>query len=151
MQPIITYLKDQTLLASKSEARKLRRRAMHFVLKDDMLYKRGFASPLLRCVRGKEATYILREIHEGICGNHSGGATLAHKVLPQGYFWPTLKRDACYGRQFDNRKMRELCDKMGIKKDFSAPHHPQANGQVEAVNKTIKHTLKRKLDTSKEA
>ncbi|XP_022880881.1 uncharacterized protein LOC111398180 [Olea europaea var. sylvestris] len=55
------------------------------------------------------------------------------------------------GRLFDNRKMRELCDEMGIKKDFSMPHHPQANGQVEAVNKTIKHTLKRKLDTSKGA
>ncbi|XP_022869848.1 uncharacterized protein LOC111389189 [Olea europaea var. sylvestris] len=48
-------------------------------------------------------------------------------------------------------KMRELCDELGIKKDFSTPHHPQANGQVEAVNKTIKHTLKRKLDASKGA
>ncbi|XP_022869271.1 uncharacterized protein LOC111388718 [Olea europaea var. sylvestris] len=47
MQPIIAYLKDQTLFASRSEARKLRRRAAHFVLKEDMLYKRGFASPLL--------------------------------------------------------------------------------------------------------
>lgn len=38
---------------------------------------------------------------------------------------------------------------MGIKKHFSTPHHPQANGRVEAVNKTIKHTLNRKLDTAK--
>ncbi|XP_022855490.1 uncharacterized protein LOC111376742 [Olea europaea var. sylvestris] len=36
-------------------------------------------------------------------------------------------------------------------KDFSTPHHPQANEQVEVVNKTIKHTLKRKLNTSKGA
>ncbi|XP_022867832.1 uncharacterized protein LOC111387503 [Olea europaea var. sylvestris] len=162
VQPIIAYLKDQSLSASKSEARKLRGRAAHFVLQEDTLYKRGFALLLLRCVGGEEATYILREIYEGICENHFGGTALAHKVLRQGYFWPILKRDACEfvilhslvsnnGRQFDNRKMRELCDELGIKKDFSMPHHPQANGQVEAVNKIIKHTLKRKLDTSKGA
>lgn len=55
------------------------------------------------------------------------------------------------GKQFDNRKVRDLCDELGIRKHFSTPHHPQANGQVEAVNKTIKLTLKRKLDASKGA
>lgn len=55
------------------------------------------------------------------------------------------------GRQFDNKKVRELCEELGIKKHFSTPHHPQANGQVEAVNKIIKHVLKRKLDASKGA
>ncbi|XP_022880864.1 uncharacterized protein LOC111398160 [Olea europaea var. sylvestris] len=95
MQPIMAYLKDQSLPASRSEARKLRRKAAHFVLQEDVLYKRGVASPLLRCVVGEETMYILREIHKGICENHSGGMALAHKVLRQGYFWPTLKRDAC--------------------------------------------------------
>jgi hypothetical protein len=55
------------------------------------------------------------------------------------------------GKQFDNRKVRDLCEELGIKKHFSTPHHPQANGQVEAVNKTIKHILKKKLDTAKGA
>ncbi|XP_022848717.1 uncharacterized protein LOC111371020 [Olea europaea var. sylvestris] len=81
MQPIIAYLKDQTLPASRSEVRKLRRRAAHFVLQEDMLYKRGFASLLLRCVEDEEATYILGEIHEEICGNHSGGAALLSQTL----------------------------------------------------------------------
>lgn len=52
-------------------------------------------------------------------------------------------------RQFDNKKVRDLCDELNIKKHFSSPYHLQANGQVEAVNKTIKHDLKRKLDISK--
>ncbi|CAA2976678.1 Hypothetical predicted protein, partial [Olea europaea subsp. europaea] len=62
---------------------------------DDVLYKRGFVSLLLRCVGGEETMYILREIHEGVCDNHSEGIALTHKVLRQGYFWPTLKKDSC--------------------------------------------------------
>ncbi|XP_022862336.1 uncharacterized protein LOC111382551 [Olea europaea var. sylvestris] len=165
MQPIIAYLKEQTLPASRSEARKLRRRAAHFVLQERTLYKRGFASPLLRCVGGEEATYVLREIHEGICGNHSGGTVEAEPLAriteanTTKFVWKSVicrfgiphSIVSDNGQQFDNRKMRELCDELGIKKDFSTPHHPQANGQVEAVNKTIKHTLKRKLDASKGA
>lgn len=55
------------------------------------------------------------------------------------------------GRKFDNKKVRSLSKKLGIKKYFSSPHHPWDNGQAEAINKTIKYTLKRKLDTSKGA
>ena len=48
--------------------------------------------------------------------------------------------------QFDNQAVRNLCDQFDINKDFSAPYHPQSNDQVEAVNKIIKITLKRRLD-----
>ena len=34
-------------------------------------------------------------------------------------------------------------------KTFLAPTHPQSNGQVKAVNKTIKQTLKKKLSKLK--
>ena len=37
---------------------------------------------------------MLVELHEGICGNHSGGRTLAHRAHTQGYYWPTMKSDA---------------------------------------------------------
>ena len=51
--------------------------------------------------------------------------------------------------QFDNQAVRDLCDQFGIKKDFSAPYHPQSNGQVEDVNRIIKVALKKRLDTLK--
>ncbi|XP_022843135.1 uncharacterized protein LOC111366655 [Olea europaea var. sylvestris] len=106
MQPIMVYLKDQSLPASRRELGKLRKRAAHFVLHEDVLYKRGFASQLLQCVGGEEAMYIFREVYKGIYENHSGGMALAHKVLRQGYFWPTLKRDTCQFVQKCNKCQR---------------------------------------------
>lgn len=37
---------------------------------------------------------MLREIHEEICGNHSGARTLTFKVLRKKYFWPTMHQKA---------------------------------------------------------
>ncbi|XP_074326789.1 uncharacterized protein LOC141664735 [Apium graveolens] len=222
--------------------------AAKYVEYDGMLYKRGFNQPLLRCVDMEEGNYILREVHEGICGNHLGGGSLALKVLKQGYYWPTMREDAfnfvracdrCQrftnysnatastitslaspwpfsmwgidligelpkakggvkyavvavdyftkwaeamplatimakkirdfvfnsivcrfgipyklisdnGKQFDSKELRKLCEDLKIKKDFAAVYHPQSNGQMEAINKIIKHTLKEKLEEKKE-
>ncbi|XP_022859156.1 uncharacterized protein LOC111379948, partial [Olea europaea var. sylvestris] len=54
------------------------------------------------------------------------------------------------GRQFDNKNVRDLCKEFGIKKKLSSPHHQQANGQVETVNKTIKYTLRESKMPQKE-
>ncbi|KAI5327751.1 hypothetical protein L3X38_027147 [Prunus dulcis] len=53
-----------------------------------------FFLPYLRCLTPEEGHYVLREIHEGICGNHSGARSVAHKAIRQGYFWPSLHIDA---------------------------------------------------------
>ncbi|KAI5344469.1 hypothetical protein L3X38_012346 [Prunus dulcis] len=53
------------------------------------------------------------------------------------------------GRQFDNAKFKQFCSNLKIRLCFTSPAHPQSNGQVEAVNKIIKKTLKTKLDKAK--
>ncbi|XP_019418532.1 PREDICTED: uncharacterized protein LOC109329311 [Lupinus angustifolius] len=58
------------------------------------LYRRGFTAPLLKCLGPERADYVLREVHEGICGHHLGAASLANKVLCAGYYWPTMEKDA---------------------------------------------------------
>ena len=60
---------------------------------DEVLYKRGFSKPYLRCLAPNESNYVLREIHEGVCGNHSGARALVHKVFRVGYYWPTIQAD----------------------------------------------------------
>ena len=47
--------------------------------------KRGFSTPILKCVGKEDTNYVLREVHEGICGNHVGARSLAAKTLRQGY------------------------------------------------------------------
>ena len=55
------------------------------------------------------------------------------------------------GKHFNNPRFRGLCEGLGIKNFFFSPAHPQANEQVEAVNKIIKHYLKTKLENHKRA
>ena len=93
MDPIWDYLIDGRLPDDPKEASKLRTRSARFTIHKGSLYKRGFFTPILKCVAGKDADYILREVHEGVCGNHIGARTLAGKALRQGYYWPTMLRD----------------------------------------------------------
>ena len=92
--PIIGYLKEGKLPQGKDETRKLRIKSAKYILMDEVLYKRGFSQPYLRCLVPDEANYVLREVHEGACSNHSGTRSLVHKVVRAGYYWPTVQADA---------------------------------------------------------
>ncbi|XP_065619152.1 uncharacterized protein LOC136063143 [Quercus suber] len=92
--PLTSFLKNGILPNEKEAARKLKVQAARFVLIRDVLYKRGFSRPYLRCLGPEEADYVMREVHEGICGNHSGSRSLVHKLVRTGYFWPTMQKDA---------------------------------------------------------
>ena len=69
---IVSYLRDDTLPDSKEAARRLKVQAAQFVLIKDVLYKGGFSQLYLRYLSIKDADYVMREIHEAICGNHFG-------------------------------------------------------------------------------
>ena len=71
MDPIHTYIKDGTLPPDPVEARKIRVRLSRFTILNYELYKKGFSQPYLKCLGYEDAAYVLREIHEGVCGNHS--------------------------------------------------------------------------------
>ena len=71
MTLIVGYLKEGKLLQGRDEARKLRIKSVKYILMDEVLYKRGFSKPYLRCLALNEANYVLREVHKGACGNYS--------------------------------------------------------------------------------
>ncbi|XP_022848768.1 uncharacterized protein LOC111371087 [Olea europaea var. sylvestris] len=144
MQPIIAYLKDQVLPTDKDEAYKLRRRSTHFLFIDDVLYKRSFSFSLLRCTREDKTIYILREIHEG-------ELTAIFNLWPFSKWGVDLIGPLPKGRGGVNFAIVAIDYFTKWVEHFLTPRHPQANGQVEAVNKTIKHVFKRRMDASKEA
>ncbi|XP_014498083.1 uncharacterized protein LOC106759429 [Vigna radiata var. radiata] len=224
------------------------KRIARFLLVGDDMYRRGFSTPLLKCVSGEEAQYVMDELHNGVCGFHSGQRTLKARILKVGYYWPTMEEDSrvftrkclrcqahandlrapphllhsitapwpfsqwgmdivgpfpvgpaqkkfllvaidyftkwveaeplaiitagqvqkfCWklicrfglpktiitdnGRQFIDKKLREFYQNLGIKHVTSSVEHPQTNGQVEAINKTIVAELKRRLGEKKAA
>ena len=94
MDPIWDYLIEGLLPNDPKEAFKLRTRSARFTIHRGSLYKRGFFTPILKCIARKDADYVLREVHEGVCENHIGARALAGKALRQGYYWPTMLRDA---------------------------------------------------------
>ena len=61
-----------------------------FTILNDVLYKRGFSLPYLRCIKEDEARYILQEVQEGVCGDNSRVRSLVSKIVRAGYFWPTM-------------------------------------------------------------
>ena len=94
MDSIWDYLVDGKFPRDLKEASKLRARSARFTVHRGTLYKRGFSTPILKFVGKEDANYILREVQKGICGNHIGARTLAGKTLRQGYYWPTMLKDA---------------------------------------------------------
>ena len=94
MDLIWDYLIDGLVPNDPKEASKLRTRSARFTIHKGSLYKRGFFTPILKCIAGKDTDYVLREVNEGVCGNHIGAWTFAGKALRQGYYWPTMLRDA---------------------------------------------------------
>ena len=48
--PIVTYLRDETLLEDHNASHRLKVQSSSFVMVGDVLYKRGFSHPYLRCL-----------------------------------------------------------------------------------------------------
>jgi len=93
MTPYRHYLADGVLPLQPVEAKKIKRNSAKYTLVDEKLFRHGFTHPILVRVSGDQCTRIMAELHEGICGSHVGGRSLASKVVRPGYYWPTMKED----------------------------------------------------------
>ena len=82
MDPILSYLVDNKLPEDRKEAKMIKRKAPEYwVSKEGLLYRRSFTGPYLLCVRPEMIQNFLFKIHEGICGSHTGGRSLAHRAI----------------------------------------------------------------------
>ncbi|GKB29784.1 reverse transcriptase domain-containing protein [Tanacetum coccineum] len=99
----------------QKDARRIRRTAQRFELRNGVLYRRSFLQPWLRCVGPIQADYVLREIHAGSCSMHSGPRSVVARALRSGYYWPTMHRDA--------RDMIKKCNDCQVHRPI--PRQPQ--------------------------
>lgn len=88
------YKEDGELPEDPTRARNVKSLAPQFTVINNELYKRSKSGPLRKCVTPEEADYILREIHEGVCGHHHGARSLAHRAFGAGYYCPNTLLDA---------------------------------------------------------
>ncbi|XP_028057519.1 uncharacterized protein LOC114261438 [Camellia sinensis] len=95
MDLIFAFLKFGTLPEDKREANKVRHKSARFwISPSGKLYRRSYLGPYLLCVHPNLVKNVLYEIHDGICGCHVGGRSLAHRALTHGYWWPRMQQDA---------------------------------------------------------
>ncbi|XP_026451395.1 uncharacterized protein LOC113351667 [Papaver somniferum] len=88
------FLKEGTLPADFKQARKVQSKVGRYNLRDGISCKKSFLGPLLHCLSREEGHRVLKDIYYGDAGNHSGMRSLADKAKMQGYYWPTMIRDA---------------------------------------------------------
>ncbi|KAK1427879.1 hypothetical protein QVD17_16586 [Tagetes erecta] len=80
MVPIVEFIVHNKIPLDKAEARKMKVRSLQYQVLEGRLYKSTFLGPLLRCLDPEEASYVIREIHWGICGIHAGPQMVVAKV-----------------------------------------------------------------------
>ncbi|XP_076899520.1 uncharacterized protein LOC143553402 [Bidens hawaiensis] len=94
MTPIVAYLSSGVFPAEKVASQKIKHKALNYQMNDGVLYRRSFLGPLLRCVDAEDTNYLIREVHEGICGLHTGPRMVVAKLMNVGYYWPGMHLDA---------------------------------------------------------
>ena len=95
MESISLFLEKDILPEEKSETEKVHRKALRFWLSEDRkLYKRSFSGLYLLCVHPEASESLLKELHERVYGSHTGGRSLSHKIITQGYWWPDMQKEA---------------------------------------------------------
>ena len=91
MDPIINFLVENRMPDDEKEAGRVRWVAARYWLSANRkLYWRSFGGPYLLCLCPKKVNELLAELHEGVCGSHVEGRSLAHQVMTQGFWWPQM-------------------------------------------------------------
>nr|GEW75131.1 reverse transcriptase domain-containing protein [Tanacetum cinerariifolium] len=144
MTPVYEYLTEGVLPEEKKKLRTICRKAGRYAVISEVLYKKSFLGPWLRCVGSLQANYVLREIHEGSCSMHAGPTSMVAKALRFGLPGEVISKN---GKQFKDSPFKDWCEKLNIRQCFTSVKHPQANGLVERANRSLGEGIKALIPT----
>jgi ribonuclease HI len=93
---------------SRKVSRKLRYKALKFVLLDERLYYKSLDGVLLQCLSQEEAKKMMSEVHDGLCEAHQSAYRMKWVIRKTGCYWPTMLEDC-----FEYYKGCQDCQKFG--------------------------------------
>jgi hypothetical protein len=117
------YLFLESLVYTKStvyERERIRRMAMRFVIKNDVLYHKDSDGGLKICLEKEDVKMVLKEYHDGAVGGHFGRDITIERVR-RDFWWPTIWKDVvAYIKTCDN------CQRYGPKEQHNVlqPYRP---------------------------
>lgn len=86
MDPSVALLPDGCLPRDAKEVEKVLRTSTRFWLSEEKrLYRWSYSGPYLLCLHPGKIVELLTELYERVCGRHSGGRSLAHRAMTQGF------------------------------------------------------------------
>ncbi|GJY45221.1 reverse transcriptase domain-containing protein [Tanacetum coccineum] len=132
MTPIRNYLEKGKFPEHPVDARTLMENIMNYMMEDDVLYRKSYLVPLMRCVGPLQANYVIREVHMGSCRMHDGPRQVVAKAMNLGYYWPSTHRDA--------RELIRACD--DCQAHASVPKLPKGPGRVKYLIVAIDYFTK---------
>jgi ribonuclease HI len=83
---ITLFLQGYYHPSNVNKAKRLKHRSRDFAIIEGQLYKKGVSQPMLKCVTETKGIQIMREVHNGTCGSHSGPRALAARVIRQRFY-----------------------------------------------------------------
>ena len=110
INPIISFISNGVLPSEAKEVEKIRRNSVRFWLsKDKRLYRWSFRGSYLLCLHLEAVEGLLAKLHEWVCNSHTGGGSLAHRAMTQGFWWLNMQRDATeYVKKYDQCQKHAL-------------------------------------------
>jgi hypothetical protein len=78
---------------SRKVSRKLRYKAIKFVLLDEHLYYKSMDGVLLQCLGQEEVKRMMTEMHDGLCGAHQSAYRMKWVIRKTGCYWLTMLED----------------------------------------------------------
>jgi ribonuclease HI len=101
---IVDYLENP----SRKVSRKLRYKAIKFVLFDGRLYYKSLDGVLLQCWGQEEAKKMMSEVHDRLCGAYQSAYQMKWVIKHTRCYWPTMLEDC-----FEYYKGCQDCQKFG--------------------------------------
>lgn len=78
---------------SAKQKRIVRLKAASYQIVQGNLFRKHHLGILLKCLEYDEAQHVLKDLHDGPAGGHYAGDTTSHKIMREGFYWPTLFKD----------------------------------------------------------